>query len=124
MIKTRTWVAAILLTALLCGLIFGYVHRNNPQAQTVEIVQDGVVLHRIDLGNVNNPYTLTIEDHKGGYNVLLVEPSRICVQEANCRDQICVKQGWLYASPQPIVCLPHGLVIRLTEGTALDAVAQ
>lgn len=122
--KTRTWICWILLIALAAGLAFGYVHRHNPNARTVEIVLDGKVLKTIDLSQVSVPYTLTIEDHKGGYNVLLVEPSRICVSQANCPDQICVSQGWLYDQPAPIVCLPHGLVIRVISDTPLDGVAQ
>ena len=122
--KTRTWAVLIAVIALISGLLFGFLHRSNPNASTVEIIQDGVVIHRIDLKTVDYAYEITIEDHKGGYNTLLVEPSRICVRHSNCRDQICVSQGWLYRGPQPIVCLPHGLVIQAVEESELDAVAQ
>ena len=77
----------------------------------------------IDLERVTEPRTLTLEDGRGR-NTVLVERGRICVSEADCPDQICVKQGWISDGTVPIVCLPHRLVIEITgDGGDVDGAA-
>lgn len=50
--------------------------------------------------SVDGPYGITsIEIHDG----------KVRVKEAHCRNQICVKEGWI--SKGVIVCLPNKLVI-------------
>ena len=78
----------------------------------------GVLLEEIDLSRVDEPYSLTLED-ESGRNVLSVERGRVCVSEADCPDQVCVKQGWVSSGAAPIVCLPHKLVVELA-GTGED----
>lgn len=46
-------------------------------------------------------------------NVVKVDNQRIRVIEANCKDQVCVKQGWKSKPGESIVCLPHKLLIEL-----------
>ena len=66
-----------------------------------------------------------VEDSDGGYNIVEVEPGRIRVSEADCPDQVCVRQGWIATSAAPVVCLPHGLVIEITGGESeVDAVVR
>ena len=36
--------------------------------------------------------------------------------EADCPDQVCVRQGWVQDRTVPIVCLPHRLVIEIVGG--------
>ena len=56
-----------------------------------------------------------------GYNVIEVERGRIRVAEADCPDQVCVRQGWISNSVVPIACLPHRLVIQLdSDGGGVD----
>lgn len=82
---------------------------------TALVCQDGVCVETIDLSRVDEPYSFTVE-WEGGYNIIEVERGRIRVAEADCPDQICVRQGWISTDVAPIACLPHKLVIRLTGG--------
>ena len=50
--------------------------------------------------SVGGPYGNTLIEIQGG---------RVRVKEAHCRNQICVKEGWI--SKGVIVCLPNKLVI-------------
>ena len=54
-----------------------------------------------------------MEDGAGGSNTILVEQGRIRVIEANCPDQVCVRQGAISGGYVPIACVPHGLVIDI-----------
>jgi hypothetical protein len=44
-----------------------------------------------------------------GPTLIEIENGRVRVKESNCRNQICVREGWI--SRGVIVCLPNKLVI-------------
>ena len=50
--------------------------------------------------SVGGPYGITLIEIQGG---------KVRVKEAHCRNQICVREGWI--SKGVIVCLPNKLVI-------------
>lgn len=123
MLKTKTWIIIIVLLLVVCGGAAVMLGSGTPESSVVEILQDGHVIKTIDLAQVTEPYSFLVEDD-GGSNIVLVEPGRICISEADCPDQICVHQGWLKNSAAPIVCLPHRLVIQAAGASNLDSVAQ
>lgn len=99
-------------------------HFHPKQARIACITQKGQVLEEIDLSQVDEPYSFTIEGENGALNTVLVEPGRICISEASCPDQICVHQGWISDGSEPIVCLPNQVVIQITGGgSQVDAAA-
>lgn len=93
---------------------------------TVAVIkQNGVVLHKVDLSKLQQPLTLTVEGKDGLCNTIVAQPGKICVQSADCPDQVCVNQGWIHDSALPIVCLPNQLIIEIMGGESeLDAVAK
>lgn len=122
--RTRFWVIliGILLAASLAAAV---LLAGRTQGGTARVYQNGVLLRTIDLNGVDEPYAFTVEDDRGGTNVVEVERGRIRVSQADCPDQVCVRQGWISTSAAPVVCLPHGLVIEIagTDGGP-DAVTQ
>ena len=115
----RTKLIAGLLAAAVAGsAVFILLQRGRAPAPVARISRDGVLLEEIDLSRVDEPYSLTLED-ESGRNVLSAERGRVCVSEADCPDQVCVKQGWVSSGAAPIVCLPHKLVVELA-GTGED----
>ena len=58
------------------------------------------------------------------YNIVEVERTRVRVREANCPEQVDVKQGWLTRPGQTAVCLPHRVVVRLVSSSAPDEVDE
>ena len=119
--KTRTWILIFAAVLLLCAAAM-LLLRGAHTGTVAEIVQDGKVLQRIDLAQVTEPYSFTV-DCDGGSNVVTVEPGRIRVSEADCPDKVCVGQGWLSDQAAPIACMPHRLIIRLA-GEEIDAVSR
>lgn len=114
--STRFWVlivAAVLAVSLLAAAV---VRLASPGGSVAEITVDGQVVERIDLDRVTEGYTFMVEDEWGS-NTIQVEPGRIRVLEADCPDQVCVRQGWISDEVTPIVCLPHRLVIQVSGGT-------
>lgn len=82
-------------------------------ACTACIYQNGLLIYSIPLDQVTETYRFTIEAAEGGYNIVEVSPAGISIAEADCPDQICVRQGRISDSLLPITCLPHRLVIEL-----------
>lgn len=62
-----------------------------------------------------------------GTNVVEVQSGKVRVSEADCPNQDCVDQGWISSAGQQIVCLPHKLVVNITDkdaASAYDVVGQ
>ena len=124
MLKTRTWVIVFTAAALLLAAAAFYTLSAKRTDAVAQIIQDGVVLREIDLSRVAEAYAFTIETPDGGYNVVSVEPGRIYVSDADCPDQVCVRQGWLSDQATPVVCAPHRLIIALKGAADADAATQ
>ena len=124
MMKTQKFwlflVGAVLLVSAVAGML---VFRGRTGAATASLYQDGECIRTIALDDVNKPFSFTVE-WEDGCNVIEVERGRIRVAEADCPDQVCVRQGWISNSVVPIACLPHRLVIQLeSAGSGVDGVA-
>lgn len=66
---------------------------------------------------VSDTYEIVQED--GDVNVICVENGAVYMQEANCRDGLCIRQGRMRNAAKTIVCLPHELVVSL-EGEPIQ----
>jgi hypothetical protein len=108
-------VLGLLLTIFLAsGLYITWLNNTRGDQLLATVLSDGAVIREIDLSAVPEPYQFRVEDGRGGYNIVSVEPGRIRVIEANCPEQVDVRQGWISQPHQSIVCLPNRLVIRLS----------
>ena len=60
----------------------------------------------------------------GGRNILVIEDGEAYMEDADCPDGLCVKQGRISLAGQTLTCLPHRLQIRIEDvpGTGPDAV--
>ena len=95
MIKTRVWICLLggLLLASLALLLWP-----QERAQSAEIWSDGVLVRRVSLQN-----------------------GAIAVTQSDCPGGDCIQTGWRQGG-QPIVCLPHRLVVQFSGGGGPDAV--
>ena len=84
------------------------------QAAVVVVTVDGVEKLRRPLA-MEGSYAIEQED--GSRNVICVGDGAVWMEEANCRDGLCIRQGRMKNAAKTIVCLPHKLVVRL-EGDA------
>lgn len=108
-------VVALVILLLVSGIAMFCLYHRTP-GQTVVIVQDGEVLETIDLSHAKDR-TFTISAPDGGKNVICIENGTIRIAEADCPDGTCVAMGILESEAEPLVCLPHKLIIRFGEGT-------
>lgn len=118
--KILAVVIAILMFAI--SLLACFLLLRPANTALVEIVQDGVVLYRLNL--------LECEDQKicltydGRENTISICEGEIWVEEADCPDHTCIQMGRLKSEALPIVCLPNRLVIQFTDDQGVDAAVQ
>ena len=109
--KTLFWAALLAVIALGAGAVWFLA----PRSGTVAAVYvDGELYGTYDLAAAVIPYEVTVTTEKG-YNTLRIAHGTICVAEADCPGQDCVRQGEIHDSLLPIVCLPHRIVIEIEE---------
>lgn len=66
----------------------------------------------------------SVASPEGGRNVFVIERGEVYMEDADCPDRLCIKQGRISGTGQTIVCLPHKLVVTVEEGkeSELDGV--
>lgn len=119
-------IAAILLCALL-GMATIYRHffptiDQHPPAQAT-ISTQGKILRTIDLHPVDGRMTFQVSGRLGAATVEVAD-GKIRMLEANCPEQICVKQGWIHDPGASIVCLPGEIIIHIDGQRSVDAVTR
>ncbi len=65
-------------------------------------------------------------DNGRGHNVIQINGFDISMKEADCFDQICVRQGIIFKIGQSIVCLPNRVFIEITgkEPPEIDDISR
>ena len=115
--KTKVWIALLAILLVVCaGLSLWLLWPS--QADTVEVWVDGKLLRTLSLAE-DTSFTVATDT---ATNTVEVKNGKIAVTAANCPDQYCVKRGWCSGGAQ-IVCLPHGLVLKFRENSALDSIS-
>lgn len=106
----------ICIIAVLCVVFFSLLGviliSNTGGGNTACIYSDGKLIKAIDLRN-DGEQTFTVNSEDGGYNIITVKDGGISVTDADCPDRICVMTAPISDGIQPIVCMPHKLVIRI-----------
>ncbi|MDO4478509.1 MAG: NusG domain II-containing protein [Lachnospiraceae bacterium] len=112
--------AVILAAALVLFLVFRIAA---PEGGVVTVTVRGEVMGTYHL---DEPLEVDIVTDGGDVNHLSINGGKATVTDADCPDKLCVHQPSISRKGEMIVCLPHGLVIEITEGRSgsFDAVAS
>ena len=54
-----------------------------------------------------------IDGYQGGKNHLVIHDGCARIEEADCPDKLCVKQGTVSESGESVVCLPNRVVVAV-----------
>ena len=102
----------IIAVLLLCAGMLYLISQVSLGAEvsTVVVTLDGKEVLRRPLA-MEDTYEIAQED--GSRNVIAVKDGAVFMQEANCRDGLCIRQGKMKNGAKTIVCLPHKLVVKL-----------
>lgn len=105
-------VVLVILTLLLTSL-------NRVSGVSVEIYNGSKLEKTLPL-SVDYEYRYEVKD---GYNIIKIENHKVCVIEADCSNQVCVRTGKISKVGEEIVCLPHKLRIVIVGKGGVDAVS-
>ena len=119
----------IIVLALLCALALWLVSQLalGTEASSVVVLMDGEEVLRKPLV-ISNTYEIAQDD--GSLNIIRVENGVVWMQEANCRDGLCIRQGKMKNGAKTLVCLPHKLVVKMdgdapiSDNSDLDIIIQ
>ena len=101
-------VAGLLLAVLIVFVIFKL---NLKDGNNVKITIDNQVK---DCYNFNKDTKVELSDGKNT-NTLVIKDGKAYISHANCPDKICVAHKPISKTGETIVCLPHRLVVEITE---------
>ncbi|MDD3403008.1 MAG: NusG domain II-containing protein [Hespellia sp.] len=102
-------ILAVLVIAAAALMVNFYIHKTG---DIVKVTLDGEVYGTYELGR---DQTIQI-DSKNGSNTLTIKDGRADMTDADCPDQICVKESPLEDdTPRTIVCLPHKLIVEIKQ---------
>jgi len=102
----------ILMCIILAGIVCGTLVRLSSEKEgTYAVIEvDGSEQARLYL---DQDTEIRVGDGQQGYNVVRVRNGRIFVSEADCPDQICVREGGKSKNKEVIACLPHKMIIMV-----------
>ncbi len=123
-ITRRDIVVIVLLLAVSFAFFAAWALGHSRSGRQIRIEQRGVLLGIYDL---DKDQVIPVRDADGNViNQVTVAGGQAHMTEANCHDQLCVKQGRISKVGQSIVCLPNRVVITVISGekNALDSVVK
>lgn len=118
----------IVLALLAAGALYAVSQISlGSKASVVVATVDGREALRKPLA-MEGRYEIAQED--GSLNVIRVQKGAVFMEEANCRDGLCIRQGKMRNGAKTIVCLPHKVVVQIegdapqSEVSDLDVIIQ
>ena len=78
----------------------------------VEIMKGSAIEKIIPLGT-DGEYEIKSDDL---VNIVRIKNGQVWMEEANCPDRLCVKQGKIDKNGQSIICLPHKITVKIVSG--------
>ena len=107
----------ILIVLLIClsfipELVFGVMMGKNYNGTYAEVTLDGKFYKKILLSEHRGEDKIDVKTEYG-YNIIEIKDASIGIIDADCRDRICIKSGFISKPGQLSVCLPHKLMVEI-----------
>ena len=109
--KDLIFIFSILIFAVFLLLIQRVYGNAQGEADMVKITVDQKLYVTYDL---NKNQTITIQNDLG-INTIQIQNKDVWMEEADCPDGYCKEQGHISKNKQTIVCLPHKLVVEISD---------
>ncbi len=110
--KKNVLIIGVLVAVVVVAFVVMQVIGATTTARTVKVTDGAGNVYAMSLSD-NVEQAITTDS---GTNVVKVSGGKVCVVEADCPNQDCVNQGWISEVGQQIVCLPHKLIVEITDG--------
>ena len=105
-------IVSLVVLSFIPHILFAKTLYKNNSSTYASIKISGDFYKNIPLSSNKNVQYFVIETPNGN-NTLIIKDSSIQIKDADCHDEICIKQGVISKVGQSIICLPHELVIEI-----------
>lgn len=113
----------LVMIIVIISSVYMLINQSMKQSLILRITKDDVVLHEFKLSD-SYENVIRIEDD-GEINVVHISNGEVWIEEANCFNQVCVKEKPIDAAGEAIVCLPHKLIIEIVgKKQELDIISE
>ena len=114
-------IIALLLVGIITLVIWHFIYSTN--GNMVKVEQRGNVIGTFSL---DEDTEIPILYRKERVNLLIIEDGYCHMEEAECPDHLCIKQGKINKVGQTIVCMPNQVVVTVVgdDDSSLDSVAK
>lgn len=102
----------ILSIAVLVSGIALWFFQNEKPGTSVQVTQNGVTANY----SIDEDRVIECRGDHGGVNVIRIENGMVFMEEADCPDQVCVKQGKVSKNKEMIICLPNDVFVEIKGG--------
>ena len=113
--KNEIILAVVIVLIAAAGLLLFVFNRE--QGSTVSVKVDGTQIASYPLSE-NREVPIKTGDNDEHINVLVIKDGKASIGEADCPDKICVETRAVSYVGETVVCLPHKLVIEITNQNA------
>ncbi len=120
--KKLDYILIVVYIFLAIGIFWFSFHQPVVKGAYVEIYLDNELWGRYELPKTGYRDIIV----KGsGENVIRISSEGVRVINSDCRQQLCVHQGWIKNSNGVIACLPNGLLVQIVgeEDSKLDIIS-
>lgn len=112
MTKADKYLIIVIIIISLGSLFYTKNSMGNTDRKYISIQVDGEEVKQIIFDKKLVGNTIPIET-EFGYNLIEIGDEKVRVIDADCPDQLDVKQGYISKTGEVIVCLPNRLVIEI-----------
>lgn len=105
-------IAAVLLFAAI-AVIFIYCRKNGDAV----VINDNDIIHTYSL---NDDREIDIRNDSGEYNIIIIRNHSVWVEEASCKNQICVHHDAISKDGESIICVPNGVSVTVKADSKND----
>ena len=107
-IMKRKDIILIIVILIVVGMGFG--------AKSLFAQKGGEVIIKVDGKDygtypLNEDKTIDIDEH----NKVIIKEGVVYMEDADCPDKLCIKQGKIDSNGQKIVCLPNKTVVEISS---------
>lgn len=111
-------IVVLLLVSILSAGITLINSNKKYESMYVEITTDGKPYRTYPLNKSTNE-ALTINTALGK-NIIEIKNQKVRILDADCKDKICIKDGYISKPGQVLVCLPHKVVVQIKGQKQLE----
>lgn len=102
----------LVLFLVICAAGLFFFQKSKEPGKMVIIYSDNEIIKEMPMDQ-NASFTISTDM---GTNTVMVENNQVYVTDADCPDKRCEKQGAISDPGEVIICLPHKLIIEVSDG--------